>query len=377
MEQQRVFCGGEHTLVLAPGGQSLYQLGACGLGFDWSSAEDGEKPGYETKVPVVGPFRSVVAGYYHNLLATAAGRCLSYGCGRQDPNDGQLATGSTEERTTPTAVPCFLAGFCGGHHSVFRDAAGAVRACGAGWQAQMGNGTMTYKNPDMQTAQVSSDLVPQTISGGYYHNAVLGGGRCEVWGCNEQRQLGGLAKSCAAGDNVKTPENLRSRVHLPEGTIEAFDGGYGHSVVLVGGSVFCFGANEYNQCGAELPEDSEGIAQEIQLPGRASAISAGNHHSMALVHGKVYAWGSNEYGQVSGDGKMGDATDSPQQVQIPEEVRYISAGICHAAAQGKSGTIYLWGCGENGQTGQRWLPEATGVGALDLHAIMRRCSRTE
>lgn len=377
MEPQRVFCGGEHTLVLAPGCRALYQLGACGLGFDWASADGSKTPNYVAKVPVAGPLRRVVAGYYHNLLATQAGNCLSYGCGRQAPNDGQLATGSTEEHTKPIAVPSFLTGFCGGHHSVFQQTTRAVRACGAGWQAQMGNGTMTYTNTGLQAVRFSGRFVPEAITGGYYHNAVVGGGHCEVWGCNEQGQLGGSTNGVDASDHVKVPEDLRSRVCLPEGDIECFDGGYGHSVVLVGGRVFCFGANEYNQCGPEMPEDVVGPAQEILLPGPASAISAGNHHTMALVKGRVFAWGSNEFGQVSGDGKMGDAVVVPQEVPVSEEVSYISAGICHAAAQAKSGNVYLWGCGENGQTGLRQLPEASSVGVLDFEDVARRCSRTE
>lgn len=176
--EPRVFCGGEHTLVVAPGGV-LLQLGACGLGFDWAKGTGN----YVAKVPVAGPFKAVVAGYYHNILATM-GQCFSYGCGRQASNDGQLARSSTDEHTTPLLVPSFAQGFCGGHHSVLL-MSNALRACGAGWQAQMGNGRMDYKNPNLQTVQISQALKTQLLGGVYYHNAASGKGRCEVWGCNE------------------------------------------------------------------------------------------------------------------------------------------------------------------------------------------------
>ena len=99
----RVFCGGEHTLIRDPTTLEVYQLGACGLGFDHDAGASAQADDYLRRVPVPEPAVGVFPGYYHNFIKTTR-RCFTYGCGRQAPNDGQLLTGSLREDTWPTAT---------------------------------------------------------------------------------------------------------------------------------------------------------------------------------------------------------------------------------------------------------------------------------
>ena len=134
---------------------------------------------------------------------------------------------------------------------------------------------------------------------------------------------------------MQVPQNL-DRVDLP-GEIEAFDGGYSHSVVLVGGRVFCFGANEFNA--VPTGRRVKTAFRRSRCPARRwwMAKSRGAPMNMARSQG-MQQW----------------AMLWRHRVRCPSRTC-----ICHAAAQGKAGGIYLWGCGENGQTGLQHLPEAS------------------
>eukprot|EP00929_Paragymnodinium_shiwhaense_P042292 TRINITY_DN21904_c0_g1_i1.p1 TRINITY_DN21904_c0_g1~~TRINITY_DN21904_c0_g1_i1.p1 ORF type:complete len:440 (+),score=55.13 TRINITY_DN21904_c0_g1_i1:78-1397(+) len=382
---KRVFCGGEHTLIRDADSLEVFQLGACGLGFKHDDAEAASKPSnYLRKVSLPGPAAGVFPGYYHNVFRLNGGRCYSYGCGRQAPNDGQLCNGSVTEDTEPVQTQLqFADAALGGHHSVFRTRRGEVHACGAGWQGQMGNDSLRYTNPQHAKVTGLPDQV-RAVSGGYYHNAALTqDGKCYVWGCNEQCQLGAQT----TGDQVKKPRELRALTGdaLPKGRIAAFDGGYAHSVVLLeDGRVFALGNHTDGQRGLDPDIDEPALVNEVSdLPGPAQAIAVGNHHTLILVKGVIYAFGSDEYGQVSGRRPSGDEEDDrrlhkPQAVLgLPDAkadpVIHVSAGICHSGAQTASGRVFLWGCGGNGQTGLGPAPDGAAITEVDISDLARRC----
>eukprot|EP00445_Apocalathium_hangoei_P016995 CAMPEP_0203900928 /NCGR_PEP_ID=MMETSP0359-20131031/43145_1 /ASSEMBLY_ACC=CAM_ASM_000338 /TAXON_ID=268821 /ORGANISM="Scrippsiella Hangoei, Strain SHTV-5" /LENGTH=471 /DNA_ID=CAMNT_0050824501 /DNA_START=20 /DNA_END=1435 /DNA_ORIENTATION=+ len=376
----RVFCGGEHTLLRDPHTLEVYQLGACGLGFDHDYPASGPSA-YCRKVPLSGPAQSVFAGYYHNLFKLTGGRCFAYGCGRQAPNDGQLMNGTDAEDTFPTATTTrFAEASVGGHHSVCRTMSGEVWNCGAGWQGQMGDGGLQYKN----TAPKRLSGVPriEKVAGGYYHNAALGeDGEWYAWGCNEQGQLGPRLDGREA--QIKSPVRLGDAVPELKGVpISAFDGGYGHSVILLGdGRILTMGNHSEGQRGLDPELDEAPSISEVSgLPGPAEAIAGGNHHTLIVVGGRVFAVGSDEFGQVGGRGEPPEEHDQrrwqPQLVEgLPPDdpVVRVSAGICHSAAQTASGRVFLWGCGSNGQLGDSSLPAGGATREVVLNAIAQQC----
>lgn len=304
----RVFCGGEHTLLRDPDTLAVFQLGACGLGFNHDDEEAAKDPqAYEAQVPLPGPAIGVCAGSYHNLLKIVGGRCVAYGCGRQSPNDGQLANGSLSEDTLPVpACLRFADAAAGGHHSVCRTASGELWACGAGWQGQMGDGGLTYKNPEPRRVQGIPRV--QRVSGGYYHNAALTeDDELYVWGCNEQGQLGIVSSVDASGQDegappqVSTPRPLREALPELNGCkARMFDGGYGHSLVLLeDGRLLTMGNHSEGQRAIDPDLEDPPPANEVTgLGGPVLSVAAGNHHTLAVVGGRVVAFGSDEYGQV-------------------------------------------------------------------------------
>eukprot|EP00927_Polykrikos_kofoidii_P032608 TRINITY_DN27723_c0_g1_i1.p1 TRINITY_DN27723_c0_g1~~TRINITY_DN27723_c0_g1_i1.p1 ORF type:complete len:439 (+),score=29.86 TRINITY_DN27723_c0_g1_i1:63-1379(+) len=380
---RRVFCGGEHTLLRDPLTLGVYQLGACGLGFDHDNAAaySADSRAYIRNLNLPGPASGVFPGCYHNLFRLNGGKCVAYGCGRQAPNDGQLLTGSVVENTQPLPTCMrFAEAAAGGHHSLCRTRAGEVWACGAGWQAQMGNGGLQPKNH----VPLRIEGLPKVrkLATGYYHIFALSeDGQCFAWGCNEQGQLGGVADQL----QVLSPQLLADLLpDLPSAQVQDVDGGYGHSVLLLGdGSVLTLGNHSEGQRCLDPDLDDVPRWNKVEgLSGPAQAIAAGNHHTLVLVNGIVYAFGSDEYGQVSGAGAPADG-DADVQIWHPtivkglpsdDPVLMVSAGMYHSAAQTESGRIFIWGCGSNGQTGDTSLPSSSPLTEIRLADISHLCS---
>ena len=116
-------------------------------------------------------------------------------------------------------------------------------------------------------------------------------------------------------------------------TPTAISAGVSHScALLAGGTVTCWGNNDYSQVSG-----AAGVTS-------ATAVSAGLNHSCALLADKtVTCWGGNAFGRVSGAAGVTNAIA-------------ISSGGYHSCALLAGGTVTCWGVDWDGQV---W--EAAGV----------------
>lgn len=255
---------------------------------------------------------------------------------------------------------------------------GQVLTAGAGWQGQMGNDTLEYKNK--QAIPLAGVPRIQRLAAGYYHNAALGDdGEWYVWGCNETCQLG-----VSDTPQIKFPTKLSHLVpDLAGKQIVDVEGGYVHTVLrFADGSVYTMGGHTEGQRGLDPELEEPPLLNKVEgLPGPAEGIASGNHHVLVIVAGRLYGFGSDEFGQVRGCGDP-DNADSEHCVSTPvliqglpsdDPVIKVSAGICHSAAQTKSGRVFLWGCGSNGQTGDGSLPSSSPIREVRLDRIASLC----
>ena len=101
-----------------------------------------------------------------------------------------------------------------------------------------------------------------------------------------------------------------------------------------------FNAEHENGTGSK---DEYIISPEIvQNIGGIVSVSAGVSHALALKKdGTVWAWGKNWYGQL-GDGSKNDP-EYPIEVKGLKKIKEISAGFFHSLALAEDGTVWRWG----------------------------------
>eukprot|EP00658_Telonema_sp_P-2_P060619 TRINITY_DN4948_c0_g1_i15.p1 TRINITY_DN4948_c0_g1~~TRINITY_DN4948_c0_g1_i15.p1 ORF type:complete len:806 (+),score=183.14 TRINITY_DN4948_c0_g1_i15:46-2418(+) len=138
---------------------------------------------------------------------------------------------------------------------------------------------------------------------------------------------------------------------LLQGNIMDISYGSGFTVMVAkNGSVYSIGNPSYGQLG-----HSSGDLARVILPDNenASSVVAGTSFTVVMTDtSRVFSWGANYRGQL-GVGRIVFSEMSPQEVPLPKftTVTCISAGSEHAGALTDTGTLYMWGSNQFGQTG--------------------------
>ena len=132
-----------------------------------------------------------------------------------------------------------------------------------------------------------------------------------------------------------------------KGEITQVAAGRDHSLILVDGKVFAFGANDDDQVGSDTggkPWPIEGIENKIV------AIGCGSSFSTALDdNGNLYGWGSNEDGQL---GQSEETSTFEKPIIIASNVKEFSCGYHHLCVVTNDGTILTAGENEFGNLGR-------------------------
>jgi alpha-tubulin suppressor-like RCC1 family protein len=136
-----IACGRDFSMVLLEDG-TLQSFGAD----DYGQLGQGRVSRYVRKPQNIAALReegvvSIAAGEFHAAAVTADGRVFSWGMGKE----GQLGHGLSENRSHPLVIEA-LEGkaiskvSCGGGHTAFVGANGALLVCGRGRSGQLGQG---------------------------------------------------------------------------------------------------------------------------------------------------------------------------------------------------------------------------------------------
>ena len=132
-----------------------------------------------------------------------------------------------------------------------------------------------------------------------------------------------------------------------KGEITQVAAGRDHSLILVDGKVFAFGANDDDQVGSDTggkPWPIEGIENKIV------AIGCGSSFSTALDdNGNLYGWGSNEDGQL---GQSEETSTCKKPIIIASDVKQFSCGYHHICVITNDGKIMTAGENEFGNLGR-------------------------
>ncbi|XP_033229354.1 X-linked retinitis pigmentosa GTPase regulator-like isoform X2 [Belonocnema kinseyi] len=190
-----------------------------------------------------------------------------------------------------------------------------------------------------------------SVACGDEHSAVIcQSGRLFVFGSNDWGQLGLGHKN-----HVSKPSCVK--ILKPDKVTHAACGRT-HTLICTGGQkLFACGSDQEGQLGrgSNAVGDSSSspvMVHDCGLAGpKVVQLCAGSQHSMALTaDGSVLVWGSNLEGQLGLPGTSG-LVNKPTKVQIPENIKQISAGYYHSAFLTESGFVYICGESESGKLG--------------------------
>lgn len=263
---------------------------------------------------------------------------------------GEIGDGSQEHRSEPVvtlgahSILAIDAGLYG--HSLALRSDGVVLAWGQGEWGQLGNGSFASDSRTPSPVNGLADVIAIS-AGSQYSLAVRADGTVWAWGRNTHGAFGdGTTVSRAAPVQV---EGLSDVIDVAAGGYFAFPS-YAHSLALrADGTVWSWGANESGQLGDGTNVERFTPVQVIGL-GAAVAIAAGGFHSLALrSDGTAWAWGRNLSGEL-GDGTLLNRR-TPKRLAGLASVVAVSAGFHHSLATLSDGSTWAWGHNEVGQLG--------------------------
>ncbi|MDC0746157.1 RCC1 domain-containing protein [Polyangium mundeleinium] len=237
------------------------------------------------------------------------------------------------------------------------DAAGGMGggSIGTGGQGAQGGGGQGSGGQ----GGAAPELVAAKMAAGDAHGCAIGPqGTLRCWGSNEFGQLGQGNTSHLGDEPGELPP---ADVPLGEPVLEVALGGAHTCVRLEGGSVRCFGYNEFGQLGQGNTshigdEPGELPPPVVDVGGTVMQLVAGGRHTCALLStGGVRCWGDNDYGQL-GQGHTSPIGDEPGEMPPPEvplggAATYLFAGYDHTCARMETGALRCWGKNESGQLG--------------------------
>ena len=262
---------------------------------------------------------------------------------------GQLGTGDTELRASPTLVPGLVADVAkasnGGTHTCAQTSGGQLYCWGNNLAGQLGLGNNAAQ---LQPAQVTSPgwTVDRLATGARFTCARGTDGTLRCWGDNQHGQLG-------VGDT--TARNVPTAVGaLGTRVVRLAAGGAHLCSLLTDDTVWCQGLNRFGQLGVGDTDPRQAPAQAgASTLGAVTQVYAGGNHSCALkADGTLWCWGDNRSGQLG----VGDTEPRSTPVQVApqvlgNQVAAAYAGGAHTCAVKSDLSVWCWGNNQYGQVG--------------------------
>ena len=299
----------------------------------------------------------IVAGAEHTCALLAGGTVDCWG----ENASGQLGNGTTTNAYTPVAVSGLrgataVAGGTFAFHSCALLSGGTVECWGDNQYGQLGNGTTTGSTLPVAVSGLSGATA---ISGGLGSTcALLGGGTVDCWGDNQYGQLGDgtttgsttpVAVSGLSGATAIAVEDDHTCALLIGETVECW--GYNSAGQLGDGTTagpeYCL----YVLHGVPS-EPCSTTPVAVDLSG-ATALAGGDGGSCALLTGgTVDCWGENDYGLL-GNGTFSSSSGSATPVAVSDitDATAITATGGGACALLAGGTVDCWGANLGGELG--------------------------
>lgn len=348
----------ERATTIEAGSSRTCAIAASGLTYCWGEASygalgDGQSSVHRNHPTPVRNLSNAIAlglGDNHTCAIIQGGSVKCWG----NNDAGQLGDGTHQSQSTPVdavGLSNVVSLGAGSRTSYAVRADGTVTSCGFDWIGLFVNGTSSDSSLHVVVAGITdAKLVGAQI---YAACALRSSGAVSCWGDNAAGNLGnGTTTSSLTPVDVA---NLTDAVALTGGPSS-----YHSCVVRAGGTVSCWGINNYGQLGNGTTTNS---SVPVAVPGitDATAIVGGSYRSCALrAGGTVMCWGTN-FSYALGDGTNGTAL-VPVNAHGVTSAASITSGLVHACVLNTNGTLLCWGANGFGALGDgTWTDRATAV----------------
>jgi hypothetical protein len=219
---------------------------------------------------------------------------------------------------------------------------GSVYAWGTGTRGELGDGrtTSSFTTPvrvrfpaGVRIASLATDAMPWDTA-----FAIDTTGRAWGWGAD-----GGGDLCLGHARKLLTP------VELPFSHVTAMAGAADHATYDAGGILYSCGENLYGELGTGSTKGDSTVPVRVKgLRGRSvTALVAGFGNIGALLSdGRYFDWGLDSKGQL-GNGKVGQPSDVPVRVRLPDPVTQVVEGgndprDGQTLAMLSNGALYVW-----------------------------------
>ena len=200
--------------------------------------------------------------------------------------------------------------------------------------------------PHQVTTRAAAGGWTSVSAGGSTTCATRLGGSLWCWGLNESGQLG-------IGNTVQqdVPRQVTSPAVSGWASVTV---GYFHACATrTGGTLWCWGANNYGQLGIGN-DTNPTLPQQVTTPattGWASVTGGGYHTCASRTDTTLWCWGDNRYGQLGLGNQV--SQELPQQVTTPATTGWarVTAGFFHTCASRTDTTLWCWGDNYWGELG--------------------------
>ena len=302
-------CSSEHQVFLFKGANSHGQL--CN-----GNQDDILEP-RQVQVPYPS-IKYIKGGGGHTAVVTDDDDLYTAGWN----NKGQLGLNSDDAEilklTRVSSVTKVQSVSCGWNHTLIVCNNGQLYGCGSNQYGQIGVGD--HLNETKQFCLISIPNEKATVcAAGLRHSLIITDfGRVWAFGANKSGQLG-LGKTDRKF--VPVPEVVSS---LNNKNITRVASGSQHSVALSdSGEVFCWGSNQYGQCGVDPSKmENKLFASPLQIGGMlkkvkvSEVVSGWSHILVKTDGGEVMSWGRADYGQLG----LGDDVVSQGYCYVPQKI---------------------------------------------------------
>lgn len=351
--------------TLSVGHEFNCALDAAGKAYCWGANGNGqladgttENRSIPTPVDTDLTFSAISAGVNHACAISTEGDAYCWGL-RATNRLGIGGSNDSSAVVTPTLVQGghkFITISAGDNHTCAISVDNDAYCWGYGGNAKTGRGNT---NTSASPFKVIGDLKYKSISAGFYHTcAITIDDTAVCWGSSGSGRSG---VGEGVSGNVTTP--------TPVASAEKFASviaGYTSSCALTtGGDAYCFGSNAYRQLGNGTTDNSA-VPTPVSGGHKFVSISLWYYHACGTTAtGEVYCWGNNDWGRLGIGNTVAQA--EPVQVQAPVKFAYAGTGRYHTCGVSTEGAVYCWGRNDSanqlgtGRSGARYNPAPVSI----------------